>query len=226
MTEVVRALITKCGVSVNAPSALESSGAKPLHLAVLHGQGHLLPMLLELGADIDSIDSEKNCTPLLMSAILEDEWSFNYLLQAGANIHCHTTEGRTAMYIAAEKGNSTIIQLLIERGKVDVNASCTVEGHRGGPLHVAAMFNNAHAVWRLLECGASINSRDARDRKPIDLARETNSSSAEEMLKRQADKEAAAVAAVVLAGAAADASSTSSNASSSSSSSSIDDNVT
>jgi len=182
MTEVVSKLIVECGISVNAPTAMESSGSKPLHLALLHSQAHLLPVLLSLGADINSTDSEKNCTPLLMAAILEDEWSVRLLLEAGADVTKCTTEGRTAMYIAAEKGNTTIMLLLAAQQGVDLDAPCTNERGESSPLHVAATFNNAHAVWRLLERGADLNKLDARGKRPIDLARETSSFAAEETL--------------------------------------------
>lgn len=183
MTEVVVKLISERGVSVNEPTALDTSGSRPLHLALLHGQTHLVSVLLKLGADVAITDSEKKCTPLLMACILEDEWSVKKFLSVGSSVSDCTTEGRTALYIAAEKGSPTLIRLLLEAGKIDINQPCTSEAHRGTPLHIAAMFNNSHAAMVLLEKGADPTLRDARNRRPIDLARESNSSNVVSILE-------------------------------------------
>ena len=71
-----------------------------------------------------------------MTAILQDEWGMRQLINAGADVHKLSREGRSAMYIAVEKGNSGIIRLLVEDCGVDVNASTTIESRRGSPLHL------------------------------------------------------------------------------------------
>jgi ankyrin repeat protein len=177
LTEVVRALITECGIGVNERTTLETSAATPLHVAVLHGQYHIIPVLLSLGADVDILDQEKSCSPLIMAIILEDEWSVRLLIDAKANISRSSREGRSPMYIAAEKDNASILRLLVERCGIDVNAPATNEGHKGCPLHVATMFDNAHAVSVLLQMGANVYLKDALGGTAEDIAIETSSNS-------------------------------------------------
>ncbi len=144
-------------------------------MAILHNQSHLIPVLIELGADVNAVDEEKLCNPVIMTAILQDEWGMRQLINAGADVHKLSREGRSAMYIAVEKGHSGIIRLLVERCGVDVNAVTTMENHRGSPLHIAAMFDNIHTACQLIKLGADIYKYDALNRRPIDVAREASS---------------------------------------------------
>lgn len=132
-------------------------------------------MLIDLGADVNALDEEKLCNPVIMTAILQDEWGMRQLINAGADVHKLSREGRSAMYIAVEKGHSGIIRLLVEDCGIDVNASATIESHRGSPLHIAAMFDNIHTAFQLIKLGADIHKYDALNRKPIDVAREASS---------------------------------------------------
>jgi len=71
LSEVVRVLITRNLFGVNERTTSEASGATPLHVAILHGQSHMIPMLLEMGADVNLLDQEKFCSPLIMAIILQ-----------------------------------------------------------------------------------------------------------------------------------------------------------
>jgi ankyrin repeat protein len=102
---------------------------------------------------------------------VKDEWSVRLLLKAGANPSRLSREGRSPMYIAAEKGNGSILRLLVQMCGVDVNAPATNEPHKGCPLHVAATFDNPNALYQLLALGADARQRDAFGRTPLDIAR-------------------------------------------------------
>ena len=177
MTDVVVKLISEHGVDVNEPTAKESSGSRPLHLALLYNQPHLVSTLLRLGANVNLKDSEKRCTPLQMACILDDEWAARKFLALGALPTETTSEGRNCLYIAAEKGNPALLRLLLDPAglcRMNINEPCTTEPHRGLPLHIAAMFNNGHAATVLLALGADHLALDARNRRPIDVAKEHN----------------------------------------------------
>lgn len=77
----------------------------PLHVVILHEQVHLVPMLLGMGALVDVQDVQKECSPLMMAAITEDEWTVAQLIEAGADARIRSNEGRTPIYAAAEKGD-------------------------------------------------------------------------------------------------------------------------
>lgn len=183
LTEVVRTLITDCGIGVNERTTSEVSAVTPLHVAVLHGQSHLIPMLIALGADVNLLDQEKHCCPLIAAIILQDEWSVQLLIEAKANANRLSREGRGPMYIAAEKDSASILRMLVERCGIDVNAPATNEIDKGSPLHVAAMFDNASSVSVLLQMGADIDIKDALGRTAEEIARNAFSRKAYDVLR-------------------------------------------
>jgi ankyrin repeat protein len=185
LTEVVKALAGIPEVDINAPVTTERNAARPLHVAILYGQSHLIPLLISLGADVNLPDDERKCSPLLMATLLKDAWSVKLLLRAKADPCQLSREGRSALYIAAEKGFSGILRLLIEDSSdVDINGPVTSEFHRGTALHIAAMFDNAHTVIELLSLGADVNTLDATGRKAITVAKEMSSVRAEAVLSQ------------------------------------------
>lgn len=172
LTDVVTAIASRPGVDINASVTLEKNAARPLHVAILYGQPHLIPVLIRLGANVNLPDDERKCSPLLMATLLKDVWSVKLLLRAGASAFQQSKEGRSPLYIAAEKGFSSILQLLVDEGSegnplMMINSPVTSESHRGVALHIAAMFDNAHTVLELFTLGADINVMDAFGRKPV-----------------------------------------------------------
>lgn len=185
LTDIVRALLAMPDVDINAPVTSERNAARPLHVAILYGQSQLIPLLISLGADVNLPDDERKCSPLLMATLLKDAWSVQLLLRANANPCQLSKEGRSALYIAAEKGFSGILRLLIEESNVvDINGPVTSESHRGTALHIAAMFDNAHTIIELISLGVDVNAADSLGRKAIDIAREMSSTRAEIVLTR------------------------------------------
>jgi ankyrin repeat protein len=68
------------------------------------------------------------------------------LLEKGANIEAKTSDGRTALYVAASNKHDAVVKLLLERG-----ANIEVEDQNGEtPLYIA--YANGHTgVVKLLE---------------------------------------------------------------------------
>ena len=188
LAEVVRTLITECGIGVNERTTSEISAVTPLHVAVLHGQAHLIPMLIALGADVNMLDQEKHCCPLIAAIILQDEWSVQLLIEAKANANRMSREGRGPMYIAAEKDSASILRMLVEKCGIDINAPATNELDKGSPLHVAAMFDNASSVAVLLQMGADIFLKDALGRTAEEIAKNAFSRKAYDVLKNHIER--------------------------------------
>uniref|UniRef100_A0A7S0SPB3 RING-type domain-containing protein n=1 Tax=Chromulina nebulosa TaxID=96789 RepID=A0A7S0SPB3_9STRA len=185
LTEVVKYLICDCKVNVNSPVTTETSASCPLHVAILYGQSHFIPLLISLGALVNTPDRERKCTPLHIAVLLNDKWSTLQLLEHGADSTLLTRERRNAMHIAAEKGYSGILRILIEYSKsppVNINASVTNESHHGNALHVACMFNHPHTVIELLNLGADVFVLDSKGRTPLDVAKEFSSGNCENVL--------------------------------------------
>jgi ankyrin repeat protein len=74
--------------------------------------------------------------------------------------------GQTPMHIAAGKGNSEIVELLVdERGDKEAQ-----DNNGQTPLHVAAKSGKIEAVRVLVRKGANKRAKDADDRTPLHLA--------------------------------------------------------
>ena len=174
---------------MNERTTSEISAVTPLHVAVLHGQAHLIPMLIALGADVNMLDQEKHCCPLIAAIILQDEWSVQLLIEAKANANRMSREGRGPMYIAAEKDSASILRMLVEKCGIDIDAPATNEVDKGSPLHVAAMFDNASSVAVLLQMGANILLKDALGRTAEEIAKNAFSRKAYDVLRNHIHKD-------------------------------------
>lgn len=92
--------------------AAGNDGKRPLHLAVLAGDAE--KALVKAGADLNAQDNEGN-TPLLIACKQCGEKLARYLIKAGADITVRNSKGETAMDIAAERGYSDALELMMDR---------------------------------------------------------------------------------------------------------------
>lgn len=82
-------------------------------------------------------------------------------------VHMVDTSGLSALHWAAIKGNPWIVELLVSKGAV-----LDQRGTKLGvsPLQLAVVANQLTAVEKLIELGASVNSRNTRGQTALDLA--------------------------------------------------------
>ena len=78
------------------------------------------------------------------------------LKQRDVRLEHRTTDGRTALYAAAEGSNRRCVELLIE-AKAEVN---TRRKDRSTPLIVASYFGHVEVVEVLLKAGARLKLKD------------------------------------------------------------------
>lgn len=176
-TDAVLALLS-VGVSINSPATLETSAYRPLHIAVLHSQNHMIAKLLDLGADKDIMAGDLLISPLLMAVVMTNEWAVSKLVERGANVHVTSREGRSALYYACEKGSGAILTTLLLSRKLDVNAPATGDPGRATCLHLAAVFNKPSLIHQLIELGAKITVTDGYGKTPLQVAEARNSQAA------------------------------------------------
>ena len=116
--ERVAKLLIDAGADLNAATDL---GITPLLLACSDGSSALVELLLRAGAKPD-LATSTNETPLMTCARRGNLPGVKALLAAGASVGAaESVRGQTALMWAAARGQSNIVQVLIENG-ADVNA--------------------------------------------------------------------------------------------------------
>ena len=126
MVNLINALLAR-GASPNARSSDDGplAGATPLLLAAASGDTNLMRVLTAKGAD-PLVQTKRKLT-LLMAAVgqnsdaLDEEKAsaldaVKVALELGADIDFANDGGRTALHLAAQTGNSPVVQFLVQKG--------------------------------------------------------------------------------------------------------------
>ncbi|HKF48380.1 MAG TPA: ankyrin repeat domain-containing protein [Terracidiphilus sp.] len=188
-TESIRELVRR------TPGDLEKrmNGTKmrrmPLHLAVVKKQTGSLLTLLDLGANLESID-EARFTALDLAALDGDAGLVQILLDRGAQVRLPAAValGRTRdierllredpdalkpgcrwanlIVRAAERGTGEVVEILIRNGaSVNVHDSpqTSIDSTSGyTPLHGAAWYGNLSAIDVLMKHGADVRAHEEK----------------------------------------------------------------
>ena len=149
----------------------ELTGFTPL-MASLHDIT-ITELLIEKGADIEAKDDD-GINALVYASTYNNEEMVKFLLEKGAdaNTVCeieneHTDIASTPLMNAAYRGNTNIINMLLENG-ADINYT-TDFGMTA--LMMAASFNQFEAAKVLLENNADTSITDEYGRTALDLAK-------------------------------------------------------
>src|SRR5437762_8382582 len=110
--DAVRTLL-KDGADVNTAQA---DGMTALHWAAQKGDVELAKLLLYASANVKATTRIGGYTPLLMASKNGDAPMIGTLLTAGADPNSATTNGTTALMLAASAGRADAVTLLVERG--------------------------------------------------------------------------------------------------------------
>lgn len=113
---------------------------------------------------------EAGCTMLHAAATFfgaENDAIAALLIDAGCDVDCEDSAGRTPLFFAAANGHAARLQLLVRRG-ANVN-------HRNGfgstPLHFAAANAQMEAAQLLMSDGADVHAVNQAGQAPLDYAR-------------------------------------------------------
>ncbi|KAI9045798.1 uncharacterized protein KD926_007101 [Aspergillus affinis] len=153
---IVKLLLKQRGID---PMQRSATGSTPLILAAAGGHdaatgGHMEVVKLLIATNavhLDVKDSSTSRTPLLWSLAAGHESISKLLLESGAqdieSIDCLSID-RTALSIAAELGNETLVDLLLGRGKAYPNSR---SAYNRTPLSYASESGWASIVKKLLD---------------------------------------------------------------------------
>lgn len=188
-TDAIRELVRRTPGDLERRMNGTKMRRRPLHLAVLKKQPGSLATLLDLGANIESID-EARLTALDLAALIGQTEMADVLIDHGAKIRLpaavalHRTRdverllardpgtlkpgGRWGNLIvrAAERGSGDVVEALIAAG-ADVNIhdepnTAIDSTSRYTPLHGAAWCGNLGAIEVLMRHGADVTVREEK----------------------------------------------------------------
>ena len=134
---VIHAIIAR-GENVNV---LTNNDFTPLHMAIDAGQHEAVECLLGHGASVHILGGSQKESPLHLACRMGEargEKCVGMLLKSGANPNLPMGNGRRALHIAADSGNSRNVRLLLENG-ADVSLK---DGNGETAMHFA--IRNCH----------------------------------------------------------------------------------
>ena len=100
---------------MDARSATDE-GLTPLHAAAQGGHAGVVRVLVEARADVNAREKKQGVIPLFVAARDGTAAAVAALVSAGADVRATTEGGFTALHAAAERGDQSIVQVLLRNG--------------------------------------------------------------------------------------------------------------
>ena len=136
-------------------------GFTPIHNIAKFGREDEMAYLIEQGCEVDNPQYD-GFTPLVTAIQQNKKECVKLLLNAGADRNRTITKDFRPVHFAAGCPNWQVMQMLLEKGDVDVNVQADVK--RKTALHLAYEAKNTTIVKILIEAGADPNITDADGR--------------------------------------------------------------
>ncbi|TSP79431.1 Serine/threonine-protein phosphatase 6 regulatory ankyrin repeat subunit C [Bagarius yarrelli] len=128
-------------------SITEGNPFTPLHCALINGHSGSAEVLLNssFGTSLVHTRDAKGRTPLHAASVAEDVSGLLLILRMGGDIDAVDHSGRSALMVAADKGKSGAVALLLHRAKADLSL---LDVNRNTALHLAC--SKAHEMCAML----------------------------------------------------------------------------
>jgi ankyrin repeat protein len=149
------------------------TGAKPLYLAALNGDGAIIERLLEAGEDANAVLTAEGETVLMLTAHTGNAAAVELLLQRGAEVNAQQLRGQTALMWAAAEGHTTVVETLLEHGADSALTSvASTRPERRPPGGMTALLfatrqGKLDTVRALLDGGANVDQAGADNTSPL-----------------------------------------------------------
>ncbi|RLN90567.1 hypothetical protein BBJ28_00015925 [Nothophytophthora sp. Chile5] len=161
--EMVQCLAAE-GAMVNASTP---SGYTPLLLAASFGHAEVVQHLLMKGADSEAFVPRNGYTALLHAADKGYADVVHHLVKRRVNVDARSTDGSTALHLAASMGRAAVVQLLLAGG---ADVAAVTHGNKFTALHLASSMDHSNVVWLLLGSGADPQAKDSKGLSAADVA--------------------------------------------------------
>ena len=152
-------------------------GATPLRLAVSQGDLPITTMLLNDGADRNSLGAD--AVPLIVLATEVSVPVALALVRAGADLNQPDSNGRTALEVAVSRGEHELCELLLTKG---ARPTSRKDAAGNTSLHVAVHAKSEHLVRLLVRHKAELSEQNRRGQSPLILGAESGQASVVELL--------------------------------------------
>eukprot|EP01087_Luapelamoeba_hula_P002298 TRINITY_DN1198_c3_g1_i1.p1 TRINITY_DN1198_c3_g1~~TRINITY_DN1198_c3_g1_i1.p1 ORF type:complete len:540 (+),score=99.37 TRINITY_DN1198_c3_g1_i1:782-2401(+) len=160
---------------VNFPG---SNGMQPLYLAARAGHVDTAKALLDLGAAIDAVSTQR-ATALYVASEFGRVRVVELLLNNGANVESRFMSGATPLVIASEQGHAHVVKLLLDKsadievpggqGKNALHAA-SEHGHVEITSYILAQARKTYVDRTKLRLEKYVNTRDALGETALYLA--------------------------------------------------------
>lgn len=145
------------------------NGWTPLHLAAWCGSDDAVRLLVDGGSDLEAQDTAGRA-PLHMASTGPAAAA---LITAGANVLCKDMGGQLPLHLAAYAGAEQALAVLCEAMEAagqgaELNDQEATYGYT--PLHCAAYGGHKACVQSLLDCGCSLDVKDASGQTALETA--------------------------------------------------------
>ncbi|XP_068187337.1 receptor-interacting serine/threonine-protein kinase 4 [Antennarius striatus] len=161
--DAITRLLLDRGAGINE---IDGQGRTPAHVACQHGQENVIRVLLSRGADVQ-IKGKEDWMALHLAAWQGHLGIVKLLVkQAGADVDGQTTDGRTPLHLASQRGQYRVARILIELG-ADIHM---ISAGLHTPLHVAAQTGHTSTSRLLIKHKADIHAQNAQGLTPLHLA--------------------------------------------------------
>ncbi|XP_026520534.1 palmitoyltransferase ZDHHC13 [Notechis scutatus] len=165
--DVVKYLISKGAVVDQLGGDLNST---PLHWAIRQGHLSVVILLLKCGADPTLIDGE-GYSSLHLAVLFQHMPIIAYLISKGQSVNTTDHNGYTPLMLSAHKVIGREPTQFLVKFNPSVNAVDNIE--KNTALHWAVIAGNVNAIDVLLDAGSSLDIKNVKGQRPLDLALQT-----------------------------------------------------
>ncbi|KTG31631.1 hypothetical protein cypCar_00031928 [Cyprinus carpio] len=142
----------------------DENGDTGLHLGVIHSQTDAVRNLAQVisalpGEDILNMRNDLYQTPLHLAVLTQHKEAVEALLEAEVDVTLTDRHGNTALHLAAQQKEDSVLRLLLKYKSV---SQLTSIPNTAGlcPLHLAVQANSLSCVRALLDGGADVDVQE------------------------------------------------------------------